>query len=339
MLKIQRDDIIIRKGILHILDSNNGYLGLSGTLLDMGPDLMEFVRGHIFKILESDDAKKCQFDGSVSPMLSLLETMEETDDESFIEATRVLAENLFDIMCDSGPIPSGEVLCFTFLLNCVVHLALLKMNYKMTYVHRQDEKDGNDIVRQRVMPTDSAKLTEAVIIDLTEYKVQLAEKKYEMLNGDKINYLSERFLQCYADMAPKKKFQILNKVITDINNKYPEDGVDKRLEAKSRLREEFEENQAFKVSEIGDRLFGDHQEKKREFDEKIERYDMQYDTFTVAKENTVRKLEYQMIETDTGIEIKIPMEEYDRKQNVEIIEEPGGGSTIVIKNIEQVKIK
>ena len=38
MLKIQRDDIIIRKGILHILDSNNGYLGLSGTLLDMGPD-------------------------------------------------------------------------------------------------------------------------------------------------------------------------------------------------------------------------------------------------------------------------------------------------------------
>lgn len=339
MLKIQRDDIIIRKGILHILDSNNGYLGLSGTLLDMGPDLMEFVRGHIFKILESDDAKKCQFDGSVSPMLSLLETMEETDDESFIEATRVLAENLFDIMCDSVTIPSADLLCVTFQLNSVVHLALLKMNYKMTYVHRQDEKDGNDIVRQRVMPTDSAKLTEAVIIDLTEYKVQLAEKKYEMLNGDKINYLSERFLQCYADMSPKKKFQILNKVITDINNKYPEDGVDKRLEAKSRLREEFEENQAFKVSEIGDRLFGDHQEKKREFDEKIERYDMQYDTFTVAKENTVRKLEYQMIETDTGIEIKIPMEEYDRKQNVEIIEEPGGGSTIVIKNIEQVKIK
>lgn len=339
MLTIQRDDIIIRKGILHILDSNNGYLGLSGTLLDMGPDLMEFVRGHIFKILESDDAKKCKFDGSISPMLSLLETMEESDDESFIEATRVLAENLFDIMCDSVVIPAADLLCVTFQLNSVIHLALLKMNYKMTYVHRQDEKDGNDIVRQRVMPTDSAKLTEAVIVDLADYKVQLVEKKYEMLNGDKINYLSERFLQCYADMAPKKKFQILNKVITDINNRYPEDGVDKRMEAKSRLREEFEENQAFKVSEIGDRLFGDCQEKKREFDEKIERYDMQYDTFTVAKENTVRKLEYQMIETDTGIEIKIPMEEYDRKQNVEIIEEPGGGSTIIIKNIEQVKIR
>ena len=61
--------------------------------------------------------------------------------------------------------------------------------------------------------------------------------------------------------------------------------------------------------------------------------------FTVAKENTVKRLEYQMLETDTGIEIKIPMEEYNMKDNVEIIEESGGGSTIIIKNIESVKIK
>ena len=338
-MQIQKEDIIIRKGILHILDSHNGYLGLSGDLLDLGPDLLEFVRGHIFKILESDDAKRCKFDGSVSPVLSLLESMEEGDDGSFIEASRVLAENLFDIMCDSVLIPAADLLCVTFQVHSVVHLALLKMNYKETYVHRQDENDVNDIVKQRVMPTDSAKLTEAVIIDLMEYKVQLVEKKYEMLNGDKIFYLSERFLQCFADMAPKKKFQILNKVITDINNRYPDDGVTKRLEAKSKLREEFTENQAFKVNEIGDKIFGDHQEKKQEFDERIERYDMQYDTFTVAKENTIKKLEFQMIETDTGIEIKIPMEEYDTKDNIEIIEEPGGGSTIIIKNIDQVKIR
>ena len=52
-----------------------------------------------------------------------------------------------------------------------------------------------------------------------------------------------------------------------------------------------------------------------------------------------KNMEYQMLETDTGIEIKIPMEQYNTKQNVEIIEEPGGGSTIIIKNIDQVKIR
>ncbi|MDD3185794.1 MAG: nucleoid-associated protein [Anaerostipes sp.] len=337
-MQIQRDDIIIRKGICHILDCHSGYLGLSTELLDMGPDLMEFVRGHIFKILESDDTKKCEFNGGSSSVLSLLETMDEKDDDSFIEASRTIAENLFDIMCDSVLIPAADVIIVSFQLESVVHLALLKMNYKETYVHRESENEGNDIVKQRVMPTDGAKLTEAIIVDLLEYKVQLVEKKYEMLSGDKINYLSERFLQCYAQMAPKRKFQLLNKVITDISNKYPE-SLQNRLDTKSKLREEFVEKQEFCVNEIGDKIFGSDPEKKQIFDEKVEQYDIQYDTFTVEKENTVRKLEYQMMETDTGIEIKIPMEEYNTKGNVEIVEDIDGGSTIIIKNIEQIKIK
>ena len=146
----RKDDIIIRKGILHILDSHTGYLGLSSQLLEMGPDLMEFVRGHIFKIMESDDAKRCQFNGSVSPVLSLLESMEESDDESFIEATRVLGENLFDIMCDSVTIPAADLLCVTFQVQSVIHIALLKMNYKVTYVHREEEDaEANDIVETK----------------------------------------------------------------------------------------------------------------------------------------------------------------------------------------------
>ena len=339
MQKIERDDIIIRKGIIHILDSHNGYLGLSNDLLDMGPDLMEFIRGHIFKILDSDDTKKCQFDGSISPIPALLEEMQEKEDDSFIEASRVLAESLFDIMCDSITIPAADLVVVSFQLHSVVYLAMLKMNYKETYVHKEAENEVNDIVKQRIMPLGGAKLTEAVIVDLLEYNVQLVEKKYEMLAGDKINYISERFLKCHADMAPKKKFQILNKVITDINNRYENEPLKNRLDAKSKLREEFAEKNEFRINEIGDRIFGESTEKKQEFDDRIERYDLQYDTFTVAKENTVKKLEYQILETDSGIEIKIPMEEYITKDNVEIREEPGGGSVITIKNIEQVKIK
>ena len=339
MQKIERDDIIIRKGIIHILDSHNGYLGLSNDLLDMGPDLMEFVRGHIFKILDSDDTKKCQFDGSLSPIPALLEEMQEKEDDSFIEASRVLAESMFDIMCDSVTIPAADLVVVSFQLHSAVYLALLKMNYKETYVHKEEDNEVNDIVKQRIMPVGGAKLTEAVIVDLLEYKVQLVEKKYEMLAGDKINYISERFLKCHADLAPKKKFQILNKVITDINNRYADVSLKDRLDAKSKLREEFAEKNEFRVNEIGDRIFGDDAEKKQVFDDRMERYDLQYDKFSVGKENTVKGLEYITVETDTGIEIKIPVEEYITKNNVEIVEEPGGGSTVVIRNIEQAKIK
>ena len=241
MQKIEKDDIIIRKGIIHILDSHNGYLGLSNDLLDMGPDLMEFVRGHIFKILDSDDTKKCKFDGSLSPIPALLEDMQEKEDDSFIAVSRVLAESLFDIMCDSVTIPAADLIVVSFQLHSVIYLVLLKMNYKDTYVHKEGENEVNDIVKQRIMPMGGAKLTEAVIVDLLEHKVQLVEKKYEMLTGDKINYISERFLQCHADMAPKKKFQILNKVITDINNRYENEPLRNRMDARSKLREEFAE--------------------------------------------------------------------------------------------------
>ena len=339
MQKIEKDDIIIRKGIIHILDSHNGYLGLSNDLLDMGPDLMEFVRGHIFKILDSDDTKKCKFDGSLSPIPALLEDMQEKEDDSFIQASRVLAESLFDTMCDSVTIPAADLIVVSFQLHSVVYLALLKMNYKDTYVHKEAENEVNDIVKQRIMPMGGARLTEAVIMDLLEHNVQLVEKKYEMLAGDKINYLSERFLKCYTDLAPKKKFQILNKVITDINNRYENEPLKNRMDAKSKLREEFAEKNEFRINEIGDRIFGDDAEKKSFFDYRMERYDLQYDKFSVGKENTVKGLEYIIVETDSGIEIKIPMEEYITKDNVEIVEEPGGGSTVVIRNIEQAKIK
>ena len=99
-MELQRDDIIIRKGIIHILDSHNGYLGLSNDLLDMGPDLMEFIRGHIFKILDSDDTKKCQFDGSISPIPALLEDMQEKSEPTRGRGFTTFTSSIFtSIVC------------------------------------------------------------------------------------------------------------------------------------------------------------------------------------------------------------------------------------------------
>ena len=94
------------------------------------------------------------------------------------------------------------------------------------------------------------------------------------------------------------------------------------------------------MNEIGDKLFGNHQGKKQEFDEKIERYDMQYDTFYSSKRKIQsRKLEYQMLETDTGIEIKIRWKNIIPKIMLRSLKEPGGGSTIIIKEYRKCKNK
>ena len=82
---IAKDDIVIRKAILHILDTNRGECILSNTLLDPGPDLHDFIRNHIYKIVSSDDTKNCEFDPEYSPIYSILETWDESDETSFIE--------------------------------------------------------------------------------------------------------------------------------------------------------------------------------------------------------------------------------------------------------------
>lgn len=337
-MEIQKNEIIIRKAILHVLDSNARDEKLSDCLLDLGPNINEFLGDHIFRLIDSDDTKQCRFRDELSPISSMLEDFNEKDEEQFIEVSKVLAENLFDIMCESIEIPPADFIVVSFQVESQVHLALLKMNYKDSYIHLHVNEAQNDIVKQHIMPSTGARLTEAAIINLGTREIKLIEKCYE-INGEKINYLSERFLMCHTDLSSKRKFNILTRVINDINNKYDSADVQKKLETKSRLQKEFEENGEFNVSEIGDRIFGEDAKKKEAFAEKMELYDMQYDNFSVIKESTVKKLEKQVIITDTGIEISIPMEEYNTKDNVVITREPDGTATITIKNIEGVVTK
>lgn len=71
----------------------------------------------------------------------------------------------------------------------------------------------------------------------------------------------------------------------------------------------------------------------------MERYNMQYDKFTVEKEETIKDLGYIKLRTNNEIEIKIPMEEYQTKECIKVEEEPDGTKTIVMKNIEQVTVE
>lgn len=339
VIYLQKDDIIIRKGIVHILDTNRGEMALSEQMLDLKPDLNEFIRGHIYKILSSDDAKKCRFEEATSPVFSMLEELEEGEDTSFIDVSKKLAEHLFDIMTQGMDIPAADLVVASFQVESTVHLALLKMNYKESYIHNQSEDSDNQIVKQRIiLPSGGSRLSEAAVINLDNYEIWLFEKKYE-INGEKVNYLSENFLVCHTQLPVKKKLNILTKVINDVNNKFNHVDVDTKLKSKSILQDEFVENNAFDVHDIGEKVFEGHHEMQQEFEDKMEKYDMQYDNFTVVNDSTVKKLEKQVMVTDTGIEITIPMEEYKTKSNIEVVTDIDGMTTITIKNIDNLVLK
>ncbi len=361
---IAKDDIIIRKSILHVMDTNHASCILSDQLLDPGPDLYEFMRTHIHRLFNSDDMKNCVFQADASPIFHLLTEWEEEDDISFIQTSQRMADLLYTTMNEGLDIPPADLLFVSFQAESIIYLCLLKMNYRESYTHEitvsstLDENDSlpssdipvskesdtesavhTSIVKSSsLLPAASARIPEAIIINLSDMHIRLLEKKYEFA-GKKIDYLSEKYLICHTDLPPRRKLNILNKVINDISNKY--DGADLKLkmDTKSALQREYTDHKTFDVEDIGSQLFGTNPEKKAAFDEKMEQYDLQFDSFTVNNENTVKKLDHQVIVTDSGIEISIPMETYNKIADFDIETDVTGKTTIIIRNIDNLILK
>ena len=189
---MQQDEIIIRRAIVHIMDGELGYPVCSEEELELSPGLNDFFRGLIYKLLSGDDLKKCYFsEEEPSEVYEIVKTFEE---DKLAKASKQLAQNLYAIMNANLAIPSGDFAVVSFQACSVMYLALLKMNYKESFVHiTQEGENGNVnqiICYQSTLPAVGAKLSEAVIINLSDYSVQIVEKKYD-INGTKVNYLSE----------------------------------------------------------------------------------------------------------------------------------------------------
>ena len=337
---MEKDEIIIRSAIMHILDSTVGMPVLSDELLPLTPDMNDFLRNHIYKVISGDELKTCVFDEDNSEVYRLIQDFTE---ENMVEITKKLAELLYSIMNANVAIPPADVFFVTYQMESEHHLAILKMNYKEVYMHytSMNEEDGNvnDVMKQCcALPGGGGRLSEAVTISLAENTVQLIEKKVE-INGAKVNYLSEVYLQCHAKMSQKTKLDIVTKAVDQINKKYFEDDFEKKMEAKSVIHNTYAEQGALVPEEIGEELFGEIPEIKEEFVEKLEKYKLPKEEITVKSEKTTKKFEKQFLTTDSGIEINIPMEEYNNKQHVEFITNPDGTISVLIKNINKIMSK
>ena len=337
---MEQDEIIIRKGIVHILDGELGYPVFSEQILDMSGDINDFFRMHIYKIISGDDMKKCYFDEEESEVYGIVKSF---DEENMVEDSKKIAGKLYELMNSNVTIPSADFAAITFQLKSVRYLAFLKMNYKESFVHMtQSSEEGaniNSIIKyQSTLPAASTKLSEAVVINLEDYSIRIIEKKYE-INGEKCNYLSEVFLKCKAAMSSKSKLDIVTRAVEQVNKKHFADQPVAQMEAKRIIKEEIEEKGTINVEQISEKIYGKVPEIKEEFDAKMEKYHMQKAEVKPQSEKTTKKFEKQYLKTDTGIEINIPMEQYQDANQVEFITNPDGTISVLIKNINKISTR
>ncbi len=330
---MKSDDMILKAAIVHILDSSVGIPVLSDQLMEAGPDFSDFLKAHIEAVTESDDVKHCRF----SEASEVKELLENCTPENFVETSKKLAERLYDIMNSNIDIPAADIAIAIFGCAGRDYLAFLKMNYKTSYTHTTRETESgnsNEIILQRaLLPGQGQRLSEAFVVDLSDGSILLAEKKYEV-NGEKQFYFSELFLECHAPLSQKSKLDIVTRAMEQVARKYyGEEDAKKQMEIKEVICSELEEEGELKVSSVREKVFPDSPEMLKELDEKLERYNMSYETVQPKNEKTIKKFQTQRLTTDTGIEIRIPMEEYRNPEHVEFITNMDGTISVLIKNI------
>lgn len=340
---MNKEDIRIRNVIVHIMDPTIGMPVLSDTELEYGSEIAEFLKEHIVKISSGDDARECRFYKEESEIYRMLNSY---SDEDFVEVSKEIAGLLYDIMSGNIDIPPADLMVVRFREGEEEYLALLKMNYKAFYTHRtmaagDGEGNSNEIIRHKsILPSESQRLTEAAVIRLNDLALQVIERKYEV-NGEKTNYFSFLFLKCSAHMSHKSKLAIVSRAVESVQKEgFDEtERFEKQMRAKSIIQEEIEEKGGFVVEELAEKIFEQEPELKVAFQDKMEKYDMVKEEIQPRSDNTVRKYQSQHLYTDTGIEIKIPMEQYKNPQSVEFITNPDGTISVLIKNIEHLEAK
>ena len=210
---MKKDDMIMKMGIVHILDSVVGMPVLSDCPIDMGSNLCDFLKAHIEKFTESDDMKVCQFSDE-SEVMGLIQNC---NTENFVQTSRALCEKLYGIMNSNIDIPAADVAVVVFSAEGVDYFGFLKLNYKTSYTHAtkatETGENLNDIILQKaILPSAGQKLSEAFLVNLSNGEILLTEKKFEV-NGEKKLYFSELFLECHAPMSQKTKLDIVTKAV------------------------------------------------------------------------------------------------------------------------------
>lgn len=334
---MQKEDIHLQQVIIHIMDSTMGMPVLSDQILDHGSDFGDFVRAHIFRLLESDDMKKCSFDEN-SQVEAVLE---EYRQDQFVACSQKLGELLYGVMNKNIDIPPADLLVVEYQVEQQPFLALLKMNYKTYYTHMTDSDpwgNSNSVIKQKaILPGENQKLAEAALIDLTDKSLRLIEKKYDV-NGVKTNYFSQLFLQCHGSLSPKTKLAIVTKAVDDVQKKFYHESeqFEVQMETKSIINQTLEEEGSFAVPVLMDKIFKEQEEMKEEVMKKVDKYHLAETEVAPQNPNTTKKFGKQNLITDTGIEIRIPMEQYQNKDKVDFITNPDGTISVLIKNIGSI---
>ena len=326
-------EIIIHQAILHVLDTTLDAPVLSGGGMELTAEKTAYLQNHIEKLLASDEIRQCR------PLPDSAFRNELEHNQDFIDLSCRIAGVLFDYMHAHTTIPGADLAVVDFTRDGTPWLGILKLNYKNGYTHYTETVEGapvNSIIQQRAcLPTQSGKVEEGALVNLTDYSMRLLEKKYD-IDGHKEFYLSSVVFQYTQAEPEKKKLQAIQEAAAQaVKDAYEDEPHADAQVAMLIANQAADNDNQVSVEQVRQQLAEEYPLAAVPFDDYVEKSEVLEEaaapvTVTPAR---IRRMESRSIRTVNGIEVKIPTELLNSDSELEFLHDPDGSVSLLIKNV------
>ena len=326
-------EIIIHQAILHVLDTTLDAPVLSGSGMEMTAEKTAYLQNHIEKLLASDEIRQCR----PLPDSAFRNELEHNGD--FVDLSCRIAGVLFDYMHAHTTIPGADLAVVDFTRDGEPWLGILKLNYKNGYTHYTETVEGapvNSIIQQRAcLPTQSGKVEEGALVNLTDYSMRLLEKKYD-IDGHKEFYLSSVVFQYTQAEPEKKKLQAIQEAAAQaVKDAYEDEPHADAQVAMLIANQAADNDNQVSVEQVRQQLAEEYPLAAVPFDDYVEKSEVLEEAAApvTVPPARIRRMESRSIRTANGIEVKIPTELLNSDSELEFLHDPDGSVSLLIKNV------
>lgn len=330
-------NIIIDKAIVHILDMSLNTPICSNKNLEINDEMYEYISKQISKIQLNPSSKKYNLENNTENCDMLFSL--NNDESNFINVTQCISKNIFSILKTCLDVKSCDLLYCMYKFEGIKKLAMLKLNYKDSYIHKIEDVEGNrynKVIRYNsTLPNLSQKSDENFIYEIYKSILHINEKKY-VIEDEKSNIFSDFIFNQPFTLSPKETYDTIDKISKKMVKQYFDDDVEKKIDIKKEIVNSFNTNGTLNIDDIAEKVFESDTQIKQVFNEELKNKGIKDDNIKLDFKLDKKINKKQKIKTAEGIEILIPVEYLDNTDKIAFNTNDDGTVNIMLKSLNDV---
>lgn len=335
------NEVNINEASLHVLDKNSDKPVYNEYILNLTDETYEYILKHITRILKNDNLKYAVFNDEENNVKNIAKAYFD-DRNQFLDVSKELAKELFDLMRKDTSIPSGDILIASILTEYGPMLCILKMDYIKSYSHDIKFIDGKQAINIITRPGD---LPNRQTVERAAFiKPIRKENKFDLMFFDKgirknsvkkvEDYFKIGFMKCSFIENERDQTRKLINITEAFTRSKLQENASAAEYFRSTIQKRLKENDVIAVDDIMEDL---QDVFPRDILDELETFieNQEVSSLTkVDKKYVDKKLKGKKLCIDKDIDIFISLDAYSDKSKFEIIRNEDGSISMTIKNIK-----